>query len=152
MPVTMVRARQSASAAPRSLPSARRALPPPAVGNTSHVDFDAIIDAHQSWKQKLRSAIAGGNERNLDPDEVCKDNVCALGKWIYSAGKAFEHLSEYEPLRRSHAEFHVCAADILRKAQAGEKDAASNLLVGDFFELSNRTIHNIVAMKRHSNS
>jgi methyl-accepting chemotaxis protein len=138
-----------AYAAPRSLPPAGR-LAAPVSGQTSDVDFDAIIDAHQSWKQKLRNAIAGGSEKNMDPNEVCKDNACALGKWIYSAGREFEHLAEYEPLRKSHAEFHVCAADILKKAQAGDKDSASNLLVGDFFDLSNRTIQNIVAMKRQS--
>ena len=104
---------------------------------------------HQSWKQQLRNAISGNSEVKLDPNEVCKDNACALGKWIYSAGKEFEHMAEYEPLRSSHAEFHVCAADILTKAQAGDKEGASSLLVGDFFDLSNRTIQNIVAMKRH---
>ena len=113
------------------------------------VDFDAIIDAHQSWKQKLRSAIAGGEERKLNPDDVCKDNQCALGKWIYSAGRAFEDTPDYEPLRHTHAEFHVCAADILRKAQQGDKDGANAMLVGDFFDLSNRTVQHIVAMKRH---
>jgi methyl-accepting chemotaxis protein len=137
----------------RSLPSANkapRALPASVDrGNTSAVDFDAIIDTHQAWKQKLRNAIAGGSEAQLDPNEVCKDNVCALGKWIYSAGREFEHLEEYEPLRKSHAEFHVCAADILKRAQSGDKDGASSMLVGDFFDLSNRTIHSIVAMKRH---
>jgi methyl-accepting chemotaxis protein len=141
--------------APRSLPQTSRALPAPATSSntnshSSDVDFDAIIDAHQAWKQKLRNAIGGGSEKNLDPNEVCKDNACALGKWIYSAGKEFEHLEEYEPLRHSHAEFHVCAADILKKAQAGDKDGASAQLVGDFFDLSNRTVQHIVAMKRHS--
>jgi methyl-accepting chemotaxis protein len=106
------------------------------------------MDAHQAWKQKLRNAISGGSELQLDPNEVCKDNVCALGKWIYSAGKEFEHLEEYEPLRQNHAAFHVCAADILKKAQTGDRDGASSMLVGDFFDLSNRTIQNIVAMKR----
>jgi methyl-accepting chemotaxis protein len=144
----------------RALPSALRSLPsdnkatralPASVerGKAGAVDFDAIIDTHQSWKQKLRNAIAGGSEAQLDPNEVCKDNVCALGKWIYSAGREFEHLEEYEPLRKSHAEFHVCAADILKRAQSGDKDGASSMLVGDFFDLSNRTINSIVAMKRH---
>ena len=139
----------------RSMPStskASRALPASDErGNASEVDFEAIIDAHQAWKQKLRNAIAGGSEAQLDPNEVCKDNLCALGKWIYSAGKEFEHLEEYQPLRKNHAEFHVCAADILRRAQSGDKDGASSMLVGDFFDLSNRTINSIVAMKRHRN-
>jgi methyl-accepting chemotaxis protein len=136
---------------PRSLPSPAkpsRALPSSRQSGASDVDFDAIMEAHQAWKQKLRNAIAGGSELQMDANEVCKDNVCALGKWIYTAGKEFEHSEEYEPLRHNHAAFHVCAADILRKAQSGDKDGASSMLVGDFFDLSNRTIQNIVAMKR----
>jgi methyl-accepting chemotaxis protein len=139
------------SGAPRSLPSpATPSRTPPASrqSGAGDVDFDAIMEAHQMWKQKLRNAIAGGSELHLDADEVCKDNVCALGKWIYSAGKSFEHFEEYEPLRQNHAAFHVCAADILKKAQSGDKDGASSMLIGDFFDLSNRTIQNIVAMKR----
>jgi methyl-accepting chemotaxis protein len=133
-----------------SLPHGQKSLPGPA-GPQSDVDFDAIIDAHQAWKQKLRSAIGGGEERKLNADDVCKDNQCALGKWIYGAGKEYAHTPDYEPLRHTHAEFHICAADILRKAQAGEKDDANAMLVGDFFDLSNRTVQHIVAMKRHHN-
>ncbi|MDP2833647.1 MAG: methyl-accepting chemotaxis protein [Pseudomonadota bacterium] len=137
-------------AAPQALPNARKSLPAATLpSHASDVDFDAIIDAHQAWKQKLRSAIGGGEERKLNPNDICKDNLCALGKWIYGAGKEFEHVAEYEPLRHTHAEFHVCAADILRQAQKGDKDGANAMLVGDFFDLSNRTVQHIVAMKRH---
>ena len=131
-----------------ALPKPVAAKPAASKGGDSGVDFDAIIDAHQSWKMKLRNAIQGGSEKNLNPDDVCKDNACALGKWIYGPGKAYEQESEYESLRTSHAEFHVCAADILRKAQSGDKDEANAMLVGDFFDLSNRTVQQIVAMKR----
>jgi len=127
-------------------PGATAMASKPVVDND--VDFDAIIDAHQAWKQKLRNAIQGGSEKNLNPDDVCKDNLCALGKWIYGAGKVFEHEAQYEELRGSHADFHVCAADILRKAQSGDKEEANAMLVGDFFDLSNRTVQHIVAMKR----
>ena len=135
--------RSAAPARPTTKPAA---LPGPA--GADDVDFDAIIDAHQAWKQKLRNAIQGGSEKNLNADDVCKDNLCALGKWIYGPGKSYENSEAYEPLRKSHAEFHTCAGDILRKAQAGEKDDANALLVGEFFELSNRTVQQIVAMKR----
>ena len=135
----------------RALPGAQKSLAAPKVASehTSDVDFDAIIDAHQAWKQKLRSAIGGGEERKLNPNDVCKDNLCALGKWIYGAGREYARTSEYEPLRHTHAEFHVCAGDILRRAQSGDRDGANAMLVGDFFDLSNRTVKHIVAMKRH---
>ena len=137
--------------APRpALSGARPSLAAPKVASeqAGDIDFDAIIDAHQAWKQKLRSAIGGGEERKLNPDDVCKDNLCALGKWIYGAGREYERTSEYEPLRHTHAKFHVCAGDILRRAQAGDKDGANAILVGDFFDLSNRTVQLIAAMKR----
>ncbi len=149
---------KSAAHPSRALSGARKSLPGPkpvapashaAATHASDVDFDAIIDAHQAWKQKLRSAIGGGEEKNLNPDDVCKDNLCALGKWIYGAGKEYAHIPEYEPLRHTHADFHMCAADILRHAQTGDKDGANAMLVGDFFDLSNRTVQHIVAMKRH---
>jgi hypothetical protein len=131
----------------RALPAAHKSLPGPS--HPGDVDFDAIINAHQAWKQKLRSAIGGGEERKLNPNEVCKDNQCALGKWLYGAGKKYQHTPDYEPLRHTHAEFHVCAADILRLTQQGDKDSANAMLVGEFFDLSNRTVQHIVAMKRH---
>jgi len=149
---------KSAGRPAHALPAARKFLPSPRMASASNVmatplasdvDFDAIIDAHQAWKQKLRGAIGGGEERKLNPDDVCKDNQCALGKWIYGAGREFAAVPEYEPLRLTHAEFHVCAADILRHAQKGNKDEANAMLVGDFFDLSNRTVQHIVAMKRH---
>ncbi len=148
-PAAVPAARPVFTPAVSSLPAPRPVRSLPAANLSSEVDFDTIIDAHQAWKKKLRSAIAGGEERQLNPDEVCKDNQCALGKWIYGAGKAYESSADYEPLRHTHAEFHVCAADILRKTQQGDKDGANNLLVGDFFDLSNRTVQHIVAMKRH---
>jgi len=135
------------SSSPRALPAAHKSLP--AQSHADDVDFDAIINAHQAWKQKLRSAIGGGEERKLNPNEVCKDNQCALGKWLYGAGKKYEQTPNYEPLRHTHAEFHVCAADILRLAQQGDKDGANAMLVGEFFDLSNRTVQHIVTMKRH---
>ena len=131
--------------------AATAALPAPAAVS-QEVDFDAIVQAHQAWKQKLRSAISGGEERNLNPDDVCKDNQCALGKWIYGPGKRYAQTAEYEPLRHTHAQFHVCAADILRRARSGDKDGASAMLVGDFFDLSNRTVQHIIEMKRHHHS
>jgi methyl-accepting chemotaxis protein len=127
-------------------PGKKGALPAAA---SQAVDFDAIIEAHNGWKQRLRQAIANDAEaRKLQPDEVCKDNLCALGKWIYGAGRKFEGDPEYGPLRHSHAEFHQCAADVIRLAQRGDKNGAQNLLINRFFDLSRETVQHIQNMKR----
>ncbi len=112
------------------------------------VDFERVITAHQAWKQRLRSAISGGDERRLDAEEVARDNACELGRWLYGPGRALQGEPEYAELRSVHAEFHACAGNILRLAQRGDRDGANALLVGDFFDLSNRTVQHIVTMKR----
>jgi methyl-accepting chemotaxis protein len=115
----------------------------------AEVDFDSIIDAHSAWKKRLRDAVASEVEaRKLRPEEVCKDNHCALGKWIYGPGRSFEADPEYQPLRQSHAEFHQCAADVIRLAQKGDKTGAESILIDRFFDLSKETVQHIQHMKR----
>jgi methyl-accepting chemotaxis protein len=127
-------------------PAARAALPP---AQSAEVDFDTIIEAHNAWKKRLREAIASESEaRRLRPDEVCKDNLCGLGKWIYGSGRRFEGDPEYQPLRHSHAEFHKCAADVIRLTQKGDKTGAESMLVDRFYDLSRQTVQHIQNMKR----
>jgi methyl-accepting chemotaxis protein len=126
-------------------PAARPALP----ATKGEVDFDTIIEAHNAWKKRLREAINNPAEaRRLRPDEVCKDNLCGLGKWIYGDGRRFESDPEYQPLRHSHAEFHKCAADVIRLTQGGDKTGAEALLVDRFYDLSRETVRHIQGMKR----
>lgn len=116
------------------------------------VDFDEIINAHNSWKKRLRGVVADQAEAHkLRPNEVCRDNLCALGKWIYGPGRRFEADPEYQPLRHSHAQFHECAADVIRLAQKGDKAGADSLLVERFFDLSKETVQHIQNMRRTYN-
>ncbi len=92
------------------------------------MNFDDAINAHVNWKMKLRSYIDGTSKDKLDPATVCKDNVCPLGQWIYADGAKFKAEPEYEPMRTSHASFHVCAADVIKKSDAGDKAGAGSML------------------------
>jgi methyl-accepting chemotaxis protein len=133
---------------PRAIagPASRPALP---ASRDAKVDFDAIVEAHNAWKKKLRAAIADEREaRRLDAEEVCKDDKCALGKWLYGEGRRYESDQEYEQLRHSHADFHLCAADVIRKVQAGDKQAAESVLVNRFFDLSRDTVQHIMNMRK----
>jgi methyl-accepting chemotaxis protein len=115
-------------------------------------NFDAMILAHQDWKKKLRVALASELEaRKLQPKEIAKDDVCALGKWIYGNGRALSAMPEYGQLKEQHGHFHRCAADIARKAQEGDKDGAKVLLHDTFMPLSEKTVSLIRTMRDHQN-
>lgn len=83
------------------------------------MDFDEAIAIHSKWKRKLRQYLAN-HDRSLNPAEVGHDDRCTLGKWIYSEGAAYSAMPEYVKLRFEHARFHAIAAELVRKANAGQ--------------------------------
>jgi hypothetical protein len=83
------------------------------------MDFDAAIKAHSDWKFKLATYLKKP-DGSLKAAEVCLDNKCPLGQWIYGEGAKFSTIPEYGVLKTEHAKFHKCAADVIKKADAGQ--------------------------------
>jgi len=48
------------------------------------LNFMSAIEAHVRWKARLDSYIQGTSNEELKVEIVCRDDVCPLGKWIYS--------------------------------------------------------------------
>jgi methyl-accepting chemotaxis protein len=90
-------------------------------------DFAAAINAHLDWKMKL-SRFMENPDNSLDPDKVCLDNQCALGKWIYGDGANHRQCRSYSPLKSAHADFHKTAGEIIRLARGGKIDQASKVM------------------------
>lgn len=82
--------------------------------------FDDALHAHAAWKEKLAKYIDHA-DGSLKHEEVCLDNKCLLGKWIYGQGLKFSHLEDYKKLKPAHAKFHKEAGEIVKKANQGEK-------------------------------
>jgi diguanylate cyclase (GGDEF)-like protein/PAS domain S-box-containing protein len=62
---------------------------------------------------------------------VCQDNACVLGKWIYGPAKnSHAGQPEWEELRAAHANFHLCAGEVLKAHQQGNIETAQTLLKG----------------------
>lgn len=102
------------------------------------LDFKGAIDAHLKWKDRLLNFINGQSNENLKVDDVCVDNKCVLGKWIYGDGDKIlgEKILE---LKNTHAAFHKSAGTILKETLEGNKDKALKLLEeGDYVTYSNR--------------
>lgn len=104
------------------------------------LNFKSAVDAHMRWKSRLETYINGTSTEDLVVDTVCRDDQCPLGKWIYARGvNDFGYSETFFDMKAHHAHFHRCAGDVLRTAQAGEKDKALQLLhQGDYVRASER--------------
>lgn len=93
------------------------------------LDIVSAIEAHVRWKIRLEAHINGTSTENLDPDTVCKDDQCTLGRWIHGHGRArYGAAALFLSLEQTHAKFHRSAADIIRQANAGDKAGALAML------------------------
>jgi hypothetical protein len=94
---------------------------------------DAIW-THHTWVSILRKAIADrACERSVA--ETADDATCEIGRWLATEiPDALRASDLYETSLRIHRRFHVEAANVLRLALAGEREAAlaSMEAVGDF--------------------
>lgn len=100
-----------------------------AAASKSSLDIVSAIEAHVRWKIRLEAHINGTSTENLDPEVVCKDDQCVLGKWIHGEGRAkYDGEPLFASLKKVHADFHQAAADVIRKANGGDKPGALEML------------------------
>ncbi|MEW7007416.1 CZB domain-containing protein [Lentilitoribacter sp. EG35] len=105
--------------------------------NTIRENIQKAIGAHGAWKMKLRTAITHGSSE-ITPDKVRCDDQCEFGKWLYSPSidPQTRNGKPYQVVRRLHAEFHVCAADVLEHAVNQRAQQAGELIEGEFADRS----------------
>lgn len=92
--------------------------------------FDDAIAAHLSWKRSLRDCLDSGKPP-MSVDRAEYDRLCELGKWLFGEGSRFSNLVSYQRLAEQHARFHREAAKILVLIEAGNLEAAEDLVFGD---------------------
>lgn len=112
------------------------------------MNFDDAVKSHSAWKMKL-SAYIKKPDGSLNSDEVCLDNKCELGKWIYSEGSKFSSHAEFSILKTEHARFHKAAADVVKKAGSGQS-VTEDITLGassEFAQASNAVVTAIMKMK-----
>jgi hypothetical protein len=112
------------------------------------VDFDEAIAAHSSWKGKLKTYLRKP-DRSLDANAVASDSQCALGKWLYADGAKHSALPEFKELQSLHANFHRAAADLIKRADAGENVAEEAALGANsaFSATSTQVVQVILKLK-----
>lgn len=114
------------------------------------MNFDDAIAAHIRWKVRLTQFIDGTSTETLRSDTVCKDHLCDLGKWIYGEGSTFSGKPHYKDLVTKHANFHRCAANVVKKVETSDKAGAKSLLSGSFAVASKETVTAIMELKKEA--
>jgi len=113
------------------------------------MNAEAAIKAHVEWKGKLRAYLSAPN-KSLNPVEIEKDNKCELGKWLHSEGAKHAGKQTYKDLVVEHAKFHKAAADVVRRADAGQKVMEETMLgnKSTFSSVSGKVVELIIACGR----
>lgn len=112
------------------------------------MDFDHAIAAHSKWKATLTEYLKKP-DRSLNAAQVSLDNVCELGKWIAGEGRQYATLPEFAKVKDDHARFHKVAAQVVERANAGERLVEETALGArsDFASASSAVVRSIVALK-----
>ena len=95
----------------------------------SIADWNDSIAAHTSWKNRFSNAIQ--HKKAIDANEIFRDDVCPLGKFLYCEGKAKNVTSSYKKLLETHARFHQEASLITNALNYGNFAAASAMIGTD---------------------
>jgi hypothetical protein len=101
------------------------------------MNFDEAMQAHTSWKIKLRTYLSKP-DGSLKPADFEPDNRCALGKWIHGEGAKHAALAEFQSLKDAHVGFHKAAANVVRQADSG-KSVSEDLAIGSSSEFATKS-------------
>ena len=113
------------------------------------INIMEAINAHIYWKIRLEKYLNGTSEEVLDPQNICRDDQCKLGKWIHGSGlKHFHNDDGFMTLRDDHAQFHIIASNVVTKVQENETDAARALLEGEYLKTSHKVVHDLTELNK----
>ena len=115
----------------------------------AEIDIDTAIAAHENWKVRLQNYLDGKSTENLQPEVICLDDRCALGKWLHGPGG--QRLGKYPAftmLVARHKYFHVQASTVLALAQGGNPQKATQTLESSYRHASSQVVLLLKELKR----
>ncbi|MRR51992.1 MAG: hypothetical protein EG825_13950 [Rhodocyclaceae bacterium] len=104
------------------------------------LNFILGVDAPIKREYPLANFIQGTRDEELQGHNGSRDDPLPLGHGGFRAGgERFGQSETFGDMKTHHATFHQCAGDIIKAAQAGEKDSAMKMLqYGDYVKASER--------------
>ena len=115
---------------------------------TRTLDIDVAIMAHENWKVRLGSYLAGKSTEDLRPEIVACDDQCDLGKWMYGDGHMYlGRYATFVDLKAIHKMFHYTASSVVTLSQSGKQEEAKQALDEDFTKLSGKIKQRLTDLK-----
>ncbi len=115
----------------------------------AEIDIDTAIAAHENWKLRLQNYLNGNSTETLQPEIVCLDDRCDLGKWLHGpGGQRLGKYPSFSVLVARHKYFHVQASTVVALAHANDKDKATQTLEGSYRHASNQVVLLLKDLKR----
>lgn len=115
----------------------------------SEIDIDTAIAAHENWKQRLLNYMNGQSGEMLQPEIVCMDDRCDLGKWLHGPGsKRLGQYPAFTVLVARHKYFHIQASSVVALVQGQRKDEAMKLVDGAYSYASKQVVLLLKELKR----
>jgi len=136
--------REAAGAQAQRGPERRESAPGSGIG----IDLDSAIKAHADWRSKLRHAAMQGER--VDAETICRDDQCALGKWLHGRGQSqYGGKPAFVELVSAHRGFHDEAGKVARSINQGAGPEAEKLLDSDtpFARASQQVTRLVVQLK-----
>ncbi|MCB2018724.1 MAG: CZB domain-containing protein [Hydrogenophaga sp.] len=115
----------------------------------AELDIDTAISAHENWSARLTAVLRGTSTEQLDPQVICQDDRCDLGKWLHGPGR--ERLGKYPAfsvLVARHKHFHLEASTVLTLAQTGEAAKTEQKLNSGYRHASNQVVLLLKELRR----
>ena len=107
----------------------------------AQIDIDAAISAHENWKLRLDTYVAGTSLEELRSEVVCLDDQCLLGKWLHGAGRSsLGHHQSFSMLIGRHKQFHIEASNVVVLTQSSQLAKAHAVLNGNYARASRQVI------------
>ena len=113
------------------------------------LDVMAAINAHVLWKVRLEKYMDGTSEETLDPQVICLDNQCTLGKWIHGpAHSFFQNDESFVKLREDHANFHQIASKVVTKVLDNDRATAEAIMKNEYFQASRKVVTDLTVLSK----
>lgn len=95
--------------------------------NFRGLNMKDALDAHTAWTQRLEKKLSGENKDDIEVATVAVDHKCTLGHWIHNEAKqSFGAITEYDELKRVHADFHLKVGEVLNNVTNGNETEAKS--------------------------
>lgn len=121
---------------------------PPVRREIYGLNIDAAIISHENWVTRLEAICADRFKEDMNPDHLCHDHKCAIGKWIYGENsKPLIQTATVKDLKKVHKRFHSDAAAVIRLCQEGNLRQATQIMESHIHPLSRRVRYQLEALR-----